>query len=148
MNPKVASTIQKGLQNFYEGKIIGPIRYSCWVANCVPVRKKPGEIYTCIEFQNLNCVCLKENYPLPSMEHVLQAVTGSSMMSMLDGFSGYNQVLVAKRDMYKTTFITPWGNYSYIRMPFGLMNANATFQHAMDFAFSDDLLEFIVVIQE
>jgi hypothetical protein len=93
-------------------------------------------------------VCLKDNYPLPNMEHVLQAVTGSGMMSMLDGFSGYNQVLVAKRDRYKTTFITPWGTYSYIRMPFGLMNVGATFQRAMDFAFSDYLFKFIVVYQD
>jgi hypothetical protein len=82
------------------------------------------------------------------MEHVLQAVTGSGMMSMLDGFSRYNQVLVAKRDRYKTTFITPWGTYSYIRMPFGLMNVDATFQHAMDFTFSYYLFKFIVVYQD
>jgi hypothetical protein len=79
------------------------------------------------------------------MEYVLQAVTGLGMMSMLDGFSGYDQVLVAKRDMYKKNFTTPWGTYSYIRMPFDLMNAGETFQHAMDFTFSDYLFKFIVV---
>jgi hypothetical protein len=114
----------------------------------VSVRKKSGEIRICIDFRNLNHACLKDNYPLPSMEHILQAVTRSGMMSMLDDFSEYNQVLVAKRDRYKTTFITPWGTYSYICMPFGLMNVGATFQRAMDFAFSDYLFKFIVVYQD
>lgn len=67
------------------------------------------------------------------------------MMSMLDGFSSYNQVLVAKQDRYKTAFTTPWGTQAYVRMPFGLMNAGTTFQRAMDFAFSDYLYKFIVV---
>jgi hypothetical protein len=75
----------------------------------VPVRKKNGEIRICIDFRNLNLASLKDNYPLPSMEHLLQAVTGSGMMSMLDEFFGYNQVSVSKEDKYKTAFTTPWG---------------------------------------
>jgi hypothetical protein len=148
MNPKVALTIQKELQKLYEACIIEPIRYSHSVANYVPVRKKSGEIHICIDLINLNRACLKDNCPLPSMKHILQAVTGSGMMSMLDGFSSYNQVLVDKQDRYKTAFITPWGTYSYIRMPFGLMNAGATFQCAMDYAFSDYLFKFILVYQD
>jgi hypothetical protein len=49
------------------------------------------------------------------------------MMSTLDGFSGYNQVAVARKDHHKTAFVTPWGTYSYIKMPFGLINIGATF---------------------
>jgi hypothetical protein len=118
------------------------------VENVVPVRKKNGEICICIDFRNLNLASLKDNYPLPNMEHVLQSVTGSGMMSMLDGFSGYNQVLVFEDDRYKTAFTTPWGTYAYVRMPFGLMNTGATFQRAMDFAFFDYLYKFIVVYQD
>jgi hypothetical protein len=71
------------------------------------------------------------------MEHLLQRVTGAEMMSMLDGFSGYNQVLVKKYDQLKTAFTTPWGTYKYLRMPFGLTNVGSTFQRAMDYAFMD-----------
>jgi hypothetical protein len=70
------------------------------------------------------------------------------MMSMLDGFSGCNQIAVAAKDHHKTAFITPWGTYSYIRMPFGLMNTGATFQRAMDHAFKGFLFKFIVVYQD
>ena len=56
-------------------------------------------------------------------------------MSFLDGFSGYNQILVHPDDRLKTTFRTKWGTYAYQKMPFGLINAGATFQRAMDIAF-------------
>ena len=59
------------------------------------------------------------------------------MMSMLDGFFGYNQVLVKKEDRYKTNFTLPWGTFEYLRMPFGLLNVGATFQRAMDYAFNE-----------
>ena len=62
------------------------------------------------------------------METLLQRVTRSSMMSMLDGFFGYNQVFVKKEDQHKTTFTSPWGTFEYLRMPFGLLNAGATFK--------------------
>ena len=56
-------------------------------------------------------------------------------MSFLDGFSGYNQVSVHPDDQEKTAFTTPWGNFMYAKMPFGLMNAGATFQRVVDIAF-------------
>ena len=69
------------------------------------------------------------------MENILQMVLGSELFSLLDGFSGYNQVLVAEEDRLKTTFRTKWGNFAYSRMSFGLINARANFQRAMDIAF-------------
>ena len=67
------------------------------------------------------------------------------MLSLLDGFSGYNQVLVSKEDRLKTTFRTKWGTYAYDKMPFRLINAGATFQRAMDIAFRGLLNRFVVV---
>jgi hypothetical protein len=118
MNPKVAPQVQKELQKMVEAGIIEPIRYSSWVSNPVIVRKKTGEIRICVDFINLNQASLKDNYPLPNMEYLLQRVTGAEMMSMLDGFSGYNQVLVKEDDQLKTAFTTPWGTYKYLQMPF------------------------------
>jgi hypothetical protein len=82
------------------------------------------------------------------MEHLLQRVTGAGMMSMLDGFSGYNQVLLKREDQLKTTFTTPWGTFMYLRMPFGLMNVGATFQRAMDFSFRDLIQKIIEIYQD
>ena len=93
--------------------IIAPTRHSSWCSNLVVVRKKNGGIRLCVDFRNLNIACRKDNYSLPNMETLLQKITGSGVMSMLDGFSGYNQVLVNKEDQHKTTFTTPWGTYEY-----------------------------------
>ena len=62
-------------------------------------------------------------------------VSGFELFSLLDGFSGYNQVLVAEEDRLKTTFKTKWGTFTYRRMPFGLINSRAMFQRAMDITF-------------
>ena len=64
---------------------------------------------------------------------------------MLDGFSGYNQVLVHPDDQEKKAFTTPWGTFMYSKMPFGLMNVGATFQRAMDIAFSEEKDKFVVI---
>ena len=69
-------------------------------------------------------------------------------MSMMDGFSGYNQVLVKEEEQFKTAFTTPWGTYVYVRMPFGLINAGATFQRAMDVAFHEFIDKFMAVYQD
>ena len=109
------------------------------------VRKNNGEVRLCIDFRNLNKVSLKDNYPLPKMEHILQKVVGSERISTMDGFSGYNQIKVLPEDKEKIAFITPWGTFMYAKMPFGLMNAGATFQRAMDIAFAEENDKFVVV---
>lgn len=93
----------------YEARIIAPIRFSEWVYNLVPTRKKTGEIRLCVDLRNVNKVSLKDNYHLPKMDHILQRVVGDSRISLLDGFSGYNQILVHPDDQEKTAFTTPWG---------------------------------------
>ena len=98
---------------------------------------RSGEIRLCVEFQNLNRVSLKDNYPLPNMEYILQKVVGSQKISMLDSFYGYNQIMVHLDDQEKTTFTTPWGTFMYVKMTFGLMNDGVTFQRAMEIAFVD-----------
>ena len=79
------------------------------------------------------------------MEQILQIVSESSILSLLYGFSVYNQVLVAKQDRLKMTFQTKWGTYLYDKMPFGLINIAATFQGAMDIAFRGLINKVMVV---
>ena len=75
--------------------------------NIVPVRKKNGDIRLCIDFRNMNRVSIKDNYPFSKMDHILQKVVGAHRISTLDGFSGYNQILVHLDDQEKTVFTTP-----------------------------------------
>lgn len=128
-----------------DSKIIFLIHHSTWVSHIVPIHKKNGEIRICMDFRNLNQSSLKDNYPLPIMEHTLQAVAESKMLSLLDGFSGYNQIAVAKEDQIKTAFTTSWGTFAYERMPFSLIDVSATFQKATDLLFGD-LKDKIIVV--
>jgi hypothetical protein len=127
VNPMMLPIMEKEVKKILDAKIIIPLRYSEWVANLVPMRKNNGEIRLCVDFRNLNRSSKKYNYPLPKMEHILQRETGSSRMSMIDGFSGYNQISVLPEDRDKTTFTTPWGTFMYAKMPFGLMNEERPF---------------------
>jgi hypothetical protein len=136
--------MEKEVKKILDEKIIIPLRYSKWVANLVLVRKKNGEIKLCVDFRNLNRSSKKDNYPLPKMEHILQKVTGANMMSMVDGFSRCNQVSVFPEDREKTAFTTSWGTFMYAKMPFGLMNAGANFQRAMDITFIGEKDKFVV----
>jgi hypothetical protein len=145
INPMLLPIMEREVKKLLDAQIIVPLRYSEWVANLVPVRKKSGEIRLCVDFRNLNRSSRKDNYPLPKMEHILQRVTGASRISMIDGFSGYNQISVLPEDREKTTFTTPWGTFMYAKMPFGLMNAGATFQRAMDIAFIGEKDKFVVI---
>src|SRR5882762_3585364 len=107
INPLLLPVIEKEVHKLHKAKIIIPLRYSKWIANLVVVRKKNGEIRLCVDFINLNKCSKKDNYPLPKMEHLLQKVSGARVISFLDGFSGYNQVVVHPEDQEKTAFTTP-----------------------------------------
>eukprot|EP00253_Pinus_taeda_P029127 PITA_29127 len=145
VSPLLLSLIEKEIKKLLDAKIIIPLRYSKWIANLVVVRKKNGEIRLCVDFKNLNKCSKKDNYPLPKMEHLLQRVSGARVMSFLDGFSGYNKIVVHPEDQEKTAFTTPWGTFMYSKMPFGLMNVGATFQRAMDIAFVGEKDKFVLI---
>ena len=145
IHPKLEPTVKKELNKWFNAKIILPVRHAQWVSNLVPVRKKSGEIRLCVDFCNLNRASDKDNYHVPPMEWILQQVFGSKRLSLLDGFSGYNQVLMSPLDHLKTTFCTPWGTYAYMKIPFGLINASATLQRAMNISFHGLINQSVVV---
>ena len=70
---------------------------------------------------------------------------GGQRISMVDGFSGYNQIAMHLDDREKTIFTTPWGTFMYDKIPFGLMNDGDTFQRAMDIAFVGERDKFVVI---
>ena len=108
INPVQLHLVEKEIKKMYEDGIIVPIRYSECVSNLVSFRKKTREIGLCIDFRDLNKASLKDNYPLPKMDHILQRGVGSKRIYLLDGYSGYNKILVHPDDQLKTTFTSPW----------------------------------------
>ncbi|RVW96840.1 Transposon Ty3-I Gag-Pol polyprotein [Vitis vinifera] len=97
---------------------------------CRPCSQKDGKVRVCVDFRDLNKASPKDDFPLPHIDMLVDSTAGHSMLSFMDGFSGYSQILMAPEDMEKTSFITEWGTYCYRVMPFGLKNAGATYQRA------------------
>ena len=81
----------------------------------------------CIDFTDLNKACPKNDFPLPRIDRVVDDAANSQLMSLLDCFSGYHQIWMRKEDEEKTSFITPFGTYCFVRMPEGLKNAGQSF---------------------
>jgi hypothetical protein len=86
---------------------------------------------------------MKDHFPLPNMEMIMQQIARSQMMPLLDGFSGYNQINIKGADAYKTTFITHLGTLNYEHMPSGLSGMSTTFKISMQITF-DDLIGKII----
>ena len=93
------------------------IAYSNWDANIVHVPKKDGKV----------CMCVKDNFPLPYTDTLIDKTMTNMFFSFTDEFSSYNQIKMAKEDKAKTTFTTHWGTYAYDVIPFDLKNARATY---------------------
>ena len=111
--------------------------YPQWLANIVPVPKKDGKVRMCVDYRDLNKASPKDNFPLPHIDVLVDNTAKCKVFSFMDGFSGYNQIKMAPEDREKTSFITPWGAFCYIVMPFGLINAGATYQRGMTKIFHD-----------
>ena len=125
---EIEGQIVKEVQKLLAAGFIKPIQHPRWLSNMVSVKKKNDQIRCCVDFRNLNKAHLKDEFPLPNMDLLIDSAAGSAMFSFMDGFSGYNQIRMALKDVEKTAFKTPMGNFYYTIMPFGLKNAGATYQ--------------------
>ncbi|KAG8488208.1 hypothetical protein CXB51_018194 [Gossypium anomalum] len=85
----------------------------------------------CMDYRDLNRASPKDNFPLPHIDTLVDNTAKHSLFLLMDGFSGYNQINMALKDMEKTTFVTMWGTFCYKVMPFELKNAGETYQRAM-----------------
>ena len=107
---------------------IYPISDSEWVSSLVLVRKKNCKWRIYVDYWELNKATKKDYFPLPFIDQVLNGLAGKKLFSFLDGFDGYNQIMISQEDQDKTPFTCPWGTFSYRALPFGLCNSLATFQ--------------------
>jgi hypothetical protein len=105
--------------------------YPDWLANLVLVLKKNNTWCMCIDYTSLNKACPKDPFALPCIDQVIDSIAGCDLLSFLDPYSGYHQIPLYQSEQVKTSFITPYGAYCYITMPFGLKNAGATYQRTM-----------------
>jgi hypothetical protein len=110
-----------------------------WLANLVLVRKKNNEWRMCVDYTDLNKHYPKDPFDLPRIDEVVDSTAGCELLSFLDYYSGYHQIALNKDDQIKTSFITPFGAYCYTTMSFGLKNARATYQRAIQVCLKNEI---------
>ena len=108
MNYALKDIVKEELQKLLNAVFIYPISYSKWVSPLVVVPNKvTGKWCICVDFRELNKATLKDYFPFPFIDQVLDTLSGKQYLYFLDGYSGYNQILIAPEDQYKTTFTCP-----------------------------------------
>jgi len=149
MNPALKDIVKDELQKLLNVGFIYPISDNKWVTPLIVVPKKnPRKWRICVDFRELNKSTLRDYFPLPFIDQVLDTLSGKQYFSFLDGYSGYNQIQIAFEDQDKTTFTCPWGTYAYKVLPFGLCNAPATFQREVLVIFFDLIHDCVEVYMD
>ena len=136
--------IKRQLKDLIDKGFIRPSK-SPFGAPVLLVKKKDGSSRMCIDYRSLNKISIKDSYPLPRIDDLLDKLSTAKVFTKLDLKSGYNQIRITPGDEEKTAFTTRYGLFEFTVMSFGLTNAPATFQRTMNNIFVQYLDEFILV---
>jgi hypothetical protein len=131
--------IKSGCYRLLDAGFMREVAYPQWLANVLTVWKKNGKWRMCIDFTDLNKCYPKDDFSLIRIDKIIDSAIGCEMMALLDYFSGYHQIWLRREDEEKTSFITPFGTYCYLRMPKGLRNAGSMFCRMMKATLKDQV---------
>lgn len=136
--------LKKQLAELMEKGFVRPST-SPWGSPVLFVKKKDGLMRMCIDYRELNKVTIKNKYPLPRIDNLLDQLKGAKYFSKIDLCSGYHQMKIREQDIPKTAFVTRHGQFEFTVVAFGLTNAPAYFMNMMNKIFMEELDRFVVV---
>ena len=137
--PKHNKAVTEKIEKLLEAGFIKEVFYPDWLANVVMEKKSNGKWRMCVDFIDLNKAYPRDSFPLPRIDQLVDSTTEHKLLSFMDAFSRYNQILMDEEDQEKTLFVTSQGLYCYKVMPFGLKNAGATCQRLVNRIFSHQI---------
>ena len=113
--------VKSYIEDLLNREFITPSK-SSWSSPVVCVRKKDGSLRLCVDYRGLNSKTIKDRHPLPRIQETLDNLGGKQWFSVLDQGKAYHQGFISPSDRHLTAFITPWGLFEWVRIPFGLTN--------------------------
>jgi hypothetical protein len=105
--PEIIERVEEEVDRLLQAGLIQPCRYADWVSNIVPIEKNTGKIRICVDFRNLNQATLKDEYPMPIADLLVDSTSDNKVISFLDSNVGYNQIFTTKEDVSKIAFRCP-----------------------------------------
>ena len=136
LNPVMEESLRQQIDRWLEQRVVEEAD-SPWSFPLVPVPKKNSrEVRWAVDYRRLNAVTKKDAFPLPNIADNLSRLAGSRVFSALDGAGAFHAIPVRCADREKTAFSSPFGQYQFVRMPFGLANAPATYSRLVAKAFA------------
>jgi hypothetical protein len=147
MTPKELAELKVQLNELLDKGYIHPSS-SPWGYPALFVKKKDQSLRLCIDYQPLNAVTIKNQYPLPRIDILFDQLAGAKVFSKVDLRSSYHQIKICPEDVPKTAFSTRYELYEYLVMSFGLTNTPAHFMYLMNFVFMLKLDKFVIVFSE
>jgi hypothetical protein len=134
MSAEELTELKGQLKDLLDKQYIRPSA-SPWGSPVLFVRKKDGSMRLCIDYRSLNTVTIKNKYPLPRIDDLLDQLRKAKFFSKIDLRSGYHQMKIRECDIPKTAFVTRYGQYEFTVVSFGLTNAPAYFMNMMNKVF-------------
>ena len=127
---KEREVVQNKISNLLDAGVIRESN-SEFASPIVLVSKNNGDHRLCVDYRALNAITIKDRYPLPNIDDQLAKLSGKIYFCSLDCTQGFHQIPIAPNSIHKTAFVTPDGQYEFLKMPMGLCNAPSVFQRLM-----------------